>query len=321
MTYTKFSSRNIDPSNRRDALAETYVPLCGMDCDIRNDQVDVEVAVRVLSRVAIGDSYIPDHKAHRTRAHIASGDDSMLLVLPRVGDVNIVHKKMHGDTFGPGEMHLIPLDSPFVTENHGPLKVTGINLPGSFLERHLINPDDVVGKTIRPRDEGAYRLMLDYADAIHELGADLTEESARLADLHMMDLIALSLGMNEELQNNAADRGLTFARFSAMRQFIDDYKHDPSLSTDTVARHFNLSSQSVRKIFRQFGTTVTDQLNNVRLDWIYDQLQNPVARGGSISSLAYAVGFNNLTWFNRAFKRKFGITPTEVTEFERHTPD
>lgn len=312
MTYTKYSSRDVAPSQRRDALAETYVPLCGMDCDIRNDQVDVAVAVRGLSRLAVADSYIPDHKAYRTRSHIANGDDSMLLVIPRAGEVSVMHKKAHQSFIKPGEVHLIPLDSPFVTENEGPLKVTGINLPGSIMERHLVNPDEVIGKTISPENQGAFQLLLGYADAIHTLGEDLSEESARLADLHMMDLVALTLGFAEEEREESPESGFAFARVAAMRNFISEHKHDANLSAEFVALYFKVPVSTVRKVFRDVGTTFTDHVNNVRLDWVYEQILNPVASRGSISSLAYSVGFNNLAWFNRAFKRKFGITPSEV---------
>ena len=317
MTYTKFSSRDVTPSKRRDALAETYVPLCGMDCDIRNDQVDVEVAVRGLSRIAIGDSYIPDHKAHRTRSHIAGGDDSMLLVIPRAGELSVMHKKAHSSFIKPGEVHLIPLDSPFVSENEGPLRVTGINLPGAFLERHLVNPDEVIGKTISPKNQGAFQLLLGYADAIHALGEDLSEESGRLADLHLMDLVALTLGFNEESRQESNDSGFPFARVAAMRNFISEHKHNAKLNAEFVAQHFRVPVNTVRKIFRDFGTTFTDHVNSVRLDWVYEQILNPVANRDSISTLAYSVGFNNLAWFNRAFKRKFGITPSEVADSER----
>nr|WP_010133121.1 AraC family transcriptional regulator [Microbulbifer agarilyticus] len=318
MAYLKFSSRNVAASERREVLAETYVPLCGMDVEFQQDALDVEVAVHALTRLAVADSHLTGHRATRTLSHIAKGDNAMVLVLPRDGDIELLHKSRYDTRCKPGELHLLPLDSPFISANPEYVHVTGINLPGAFVERHLVSPDKVINKTIKPANQDAYNLLLGYVDAIHQVREDLSEDSARLADLHIMDLIALSLGMHDELQHSAADRGLTFARFAAMRTYLNEHKHDPTMSAQAVAIHFNLSAQAVRKIFRQHGTTVTDYLNNVRLGWVYDQLQNPVANSHSISSLAYAVGFNNLTWFNRAFKRKFGITPSEVLDFERH---
>lgn len=317
MTYTRFSSRLVEESKRKDALAETYMPLCGMDVAICNETVDVEVAVRGLSRLAIADSHLMDHRAERNQSHIATGDDSMLLVIPREGAVSVFHKKQHGGFFKPGEMHVIPLDSPFVTENRGYLHVTGINLPGAFLEQHMVSPDKIVGQTLRPVHQDAYQLLLGYVDSVHARGENVTEEVSRLADLHIMDLVALALGLDEESAEVSLTRGYTYARFVAMKKRIKEQMLDPDLSAESVARHFALSLPAMRKCFREFDTTFTDFLNATRLDWVYEQLLNPVNNRSSISTLAYKAGFNNLAWFNRAFKRKFGITPSEVVGFER----
>jgi AraC-like DNA-binding protein len=33
-----------------------------------------------------------------------------------------------------------------------------------------------------------------------------------------------------------------------------------------------------------------------------------------VSEIAYEVGFNDPSWFSRAFKEEFGISPSEVTK-------
>jgi AraC-like DNA-binding protein len=33
-------------------------------------------------------------------------------------------------------------------------------------------------------------------------------------------------------------------------------------------------------------------------------------RGGRISDIAFECGFNDLSYFNRCFRRRFGLTPT-----------
>jgi AraC-like DNA-binding protein len=35
----------------------------------------------------------------------------------------------------------------------------------------------------------------------------------------------------------------------------------------------------------------------------------------SIASLAFEVGFGDLSYFNRAFKRFYGVTPSEVRDY------
>jgi AraC-like DNA-binding protein len=70
------------------------------------------------------------------------------------------------------------------------------------------------------------------------------------------------------------------------------------------------------KVFHKTtGLTFTDYVARVRLDDAKTQLLNPSRR---ISEVAYDVGFQSLTQFNRTFKRVFGQSPTE---FRAHLGD
>jgi AraC-like DNA-binding protein len=40
-------------------------------------------------------------------------------------------------------------------------------------------------------------------------------------------------------------------------------------------------------------------------------LSSPNGHQGKIGTVAYNVGFNDLSYFNRTFRRRFGVTPSE----------
>jgi AraC-like DNA-binding protein len=63
------------------------------------------------------------------------------------------------------------------------------------------------------------------------------------------------------------------------------------------------------KVFKKTtGLKFTDYVARVRLENAKTELLNPSRR---ISEIAYDVGFQSLTQFNRMFKRVFGQSPTE----------
>ena len=63
------------------------------------------------------------------------------------------------------------------------------------------------------------------------------------------------------------------------------------------------------KVFRKStGIKFTDYVTRVRLEDARTELLNPNRR---VSEVAYDVGFQSLTQFNRTFKRVFGQSPTE----------
>ncbi|WP_051687290.1 helix-turn-helix domain-containing protein [Microbulbifer sp. HZ11] len=314
MGYFRFNSQDYSESERRTALAETYAPLCGLDVDVGDEQLDVNVVVRAFPRTVVADSFLVDHTAWRTHTHIADGDDSMLLVIPRQGVSGIASGGGSEQFCTPGELYLLPLEDPYVSRNEGAHFVTSIGLPKQFLESRLAAPDRVIGKSFRPRDASAFELLLGYLKNLYHARDDLSDSAAKLAEIQIMDLAALVLGVDSDSEVAAGNRGVRYARYQAMRNYINLRMFDPELSADIVARHFNISPQYLRKIFGEFNFTFTDYLNAIRLDWVYQQLVNPAKVRDYISTLAYHAGFSNLAWFNRAFKRRFGLSPSDVRE-------
>jgi AraC-type DNA-binding domain-containing proteins len=92
------------------------------------------------------------------------------------------------------------------------------------------------------------------------------------------------------------------------RDYIEQHKMEP-LSLAAVAKAAGASVFHFCKVFRKStGLKFTDYVARVRVAEARTQLVNPNRR---ISEIAYDVGFQSLTQFNRVFKRVFGQSPTE----------
>jgi AraC-like DNA-binding protein len=92
------------------------------------------------------------------------------------------------------------------------------------------------------------------------------------------------------------------------RQFIAQNKSE-ALSLGAVAKAAGASVFHFCKIFRKAtGLKFTDYVARVRLEDAKARLVNPNLR---ISEVAYDVGFQSLTQFNRTFQRIFGQSPTQ----------
>ena len=92
------------------------------------------------------------------------------------------------------------------------------------------------------------------------------------------------------------------------RAYIDRHKMEP-LHLAEVAKAAGASVFHFCKVFhRSTGLKFTDYVARVRLEDARTQLLNPNKR---VSEVAYDVGFQSLTQFNRMFKRVFGQSPTD----------
>ena len=92
------------------------------------------------------------------------------------------------------------------------------------------------------------------------------------------------------------------------REYIAKNKTE-SLSLADVAKASGASVFHFCKVFKKStGLKFTDYVARMRLEDARTELLNPNRR---ISEIAYDVGFQSLTQFNRMFKRIFGQSPTQ----------
>lgn len=94
----------------------------------------------------------------------------------------------------------------------------------------------------------------------------------------------------------------------ALKKYIAQY-YDKDLKLCHLARLYYLNETYLGRLFKQQeGTSFTNYLNTIRIETACKMLK---MTGNSILSISMAVGFNNVTYFNRVFKKQTGMTPAE----------
>lgn len=84
------------------------------------------------------------------------------------------------------------------------------------------------------------------------------------------------------------------------------------LSLTAVAMRHGVSPRYVQALFESDGNTFSQFLLGERLARAHQMLADPRQRAHSISAIAYASGFSDLSYFKRAFRRRYGATPSDV---------
>jgi YesN/AraC family two-component response regulator len=80
------------------------------------------------------------------------------------------------------------------------------------------------------------------------------------------------------------------------------------ITSDDAARLCGMSPFRFGRAFKDaFGVAFRDYVVSVRLEEAGRLLENPQT---SVTEVAYAVGFNDISYFSRMFKRHFGISPS-----------
>ena len=97
------------------------------------------------------------------------------------------------------------------------------------------------------------------------------------------------------------------------RKYIDEHSRE-GLSLTRVAKAVNMNANYLSENFKQVtGIKFVDYVAHVRFKNACDLLRNSRLR---ISEIAFAVGFQSLSQFNRVFKKFSRKSPTQYREAE-----
>lgn len=171
--------------------------------------------------------------------------------------------------------------------------------------------DDALLRRIS-RDSPALRLLAAYCGVVNDSEALASPELRRSIALHMHDLAALVVGATRDGAEIARTRGVRAARLHAIKRDIADAMGRHDLTAGAVAARQRISESYLRKLFESEGTSFTDFLLRQRLARAHRLLCDPRQALQKISVIAYEVGFADLSYFNRAFRRHYGCTPSEA---------
>lgn len=106
---------------------------------------------------------------------------------------------------------------------------------------------------------------------------------------------------------NIAEDKLSYTIRLALEYILAEYANE--ITIENVAKHCNYSEFYLMKLFKQYtGLSCVDYANNYRLTVAGRQLRDT---DSDISTIARNVGFNNISYFNRQFKKLYGTTPKE----------
>jgi len=206
----------------------------------------------------------------------------------------------------PGSMALLKLDEPFFAADGANIKrFTNVHLPMATLKAMVSGVDDLVGRELEPG--GALSLAMDYSELLLKHPGAVDEAGFAIAG-HLLDLAALGLGARGDVVEAARRGGVRAVRLQAVLAVLGARFTEPDFSAQKLAAAAGLSERYVNELLYEAGASFTMRLLELRLRKAADLLAHDGER--RIGEIAFDCGFNDLSYFNRCFRRRFGLTPS-----------
>ena len=150
-----------------------------------------------------------------------------------------------------------------------------------------------------------------YTDKLDTLLSEMYEEFHHKQIFHQ-NMLYYSAGMFFTLMERqllsqisvSPSNPLRLVRYDQIYSYIcDNY---PMTSAREIAEYFHISQSYLCKLFHENGTTVTTVIQEIRLQQARSLLEQSDL---SVQNIAELVGYHDLTYFIKLFKRYFSVTP------------
>jgi len=213
-------------------------------------------------------------------------------------------------TLKQGDLALIAGGLPYTTEYEKRSRRLIVRIPNQVFRERLINSEQTILTGTLPKNglgrivNGLLRSVAFEAETLpatdqYTLAQSLLELTGALtrSSLKSRDIAP------EPRQSDLLNR--IFA-------YLEAHFMDSDLNPDKIAAANGISTRYLHSLFRPSGTTVLKWVWERRLKAARSDLLDPSQTTTRISEIAYRRGFSDSAHFSRAFRNRFGITPTQL---------
>ena len=174
-------------------------------------------------------------------------------------------------------------------------------LPATML-KPLLGNRSVTG----PADSAEVRLLTAHANTIETTAPNLGQAGVEAAHSTLIELAkAVARGRFDDTEPLLAP-----ALAHAAKEIAESRLADPGLSPAMLARELHVSVRTLQRAFASGGESVATYIRERRLEEALLTLTGPSGRL-SITELAAYWQFTDSSHFTRAFKKRYGQTPSE----------
>lgn len=168
-----------------------------------------------------------------------------------------------------------------------------------------------------PQDNEGLLLLTGYVRAIATAETLTKRGVPKLIVAHVYDLVSLILGATGDAREQADKGGVRAARLSAVLREIDCRSGQADLSANNIAARLGVTPRYIHLLLEETGRSFTHHVLARRLENAAVLLRDARSRDRKISDVAAEAGFTDLSYFNRAFRRRFGGTPSDLRDAAR----
>jgi AraC-like DNA-binding protein len=259
-----------------------------------------ELAPHELGRVELTEVVADPCAVLRTSRLVRASSDRYLLVSLMLDGAGFVEQGDQRARVGPGDLVAYDSARPYRLLFPGATRQLVVQVPVGELGPAVDIPD-VTARTL-PRDDPAVRLVRAFLAELGRVAPSLDEADRPETGASTTALLATAL--RSRRPDNPTLRRL--------RGYLAGHLDDPGLDRSRLAAVVGTSPRHLSRTLAAAGTSPAALILATRLDAARRALADPRQDHRTVAAIAHQHGFTDPTVFGRAFRRRFGLPPSQV---------
>jgi AraC-like DNA-binding protein len=284
---------------------------CGVDIQpSEGETIDCRIRIDPIGALVLAAPSGLSAQFSRTREILGDGCDDLVLVEAEWGRVPLLQGDKIIEMQG-GQLCLTDM-SVLGSIGHGPRGAfRTLRIPRQALLAAAPRAEDQLSIAISGHDV-LRETIIRYQTLGASQAAGLDAAGQHLMAQHLVDLVALLFTSRAEGLEGPGEPGRASAQLDLIRADVLRDLGNPALVLANLVRRHGLSERQAQRLFERSGNTFTEFVLEQRLLLARKLVTDPAHRHRKISDIAHMSGFSDLSYFNRAFRKRFGVSPTEI---------
>ena len=267
-----------------------------------------EIEARFIGDLGVAQVSGVGVRALHTRAHIARARGHVHAACVHLEGEARISRRGEAIALRRGDIFVTDSRHEFALDLERPWRHLLITLPTCWLDGRVARPELLPGAVLR--DHPLARLWASHLAAGFSLAGELSSTAARLFARHSVDLLAQLMDESHRDHVTPSDAWRAAMLLRACEMIALKFG-DPDLTPDQIAREIGVSSRTLARVFAANDETIMRRVFDERVRQAARLLAAPESAHRSVTEIAFACGFNDVSHFGRMFAGKMGMTPSQ----------
>lgn len=316
---TQFDTRQApqpaDPAQRARLWAERFRMLIeDMSVDFAHDDTRVFGRHRFVDNdlMTIGEMDSSSFLGLRGRQHIGPDSDRHVYIGFNIGATRTLLRQFGRELqVDPGQSALAVMAASSTALAPSGGTTLNLRIPTAAFAPWGLAPEDLSCRRL-DHSSAESRLLVGYARLLVQEGSALNAAQAAHASRHLLDLVGSWLGAGQRVREQADAAATAEARRIVIRHAVARHSTEPDFDLSRLSARLGMPPRTIQHLLGEADESFSQILGEARLRKARLMLMDPEYDGMAVSDIAFACGFLNVTSFYRAFRRLYGMTPSDM---------